>query len=75
MFVYYSDRHLCLFFSEPAARDLGWTSGATSVVGPSSSARSILAYKYAILQFVFLALVRQMGSSLVEITRNVDLEV
>jgi len=60
---------------EPAARDLGWTSGATSVVGPSSSARSILAYKYAILQFVFLALVRQMGSSLVGITRNVDLEV
>ena len=75
MFVYYSDRHLCLFFSEPAARDLGWTSGATSVVGPSSSARSILAYKYAILQFVFLALVGQMGSSLVAITRNVDLEV
>ena len=64
-----------LYFSEPAARDLGWTSGATHTFGSSSRTRTIWAYKYAILQFVFLALVRQMGSSLVGLTRNFDLEV
>jgi len=60
---------------EPAARDLGWTSGATHIFGSSSRTRTIWAYKYAILQFVFLALVRQMGSSLVGLTRNFDLEI
>ena len=63
------------YFSEPAARDLGWTSGATSVVGFNFRNRSIWAYKYAILQLVLLALVRQMGSSIVGVTRNFDLDV
>ena len=65
------------FISEPAARDLGWkTSGGTNLLGGvGSNIRSRSFWTYAILQFVLIAFVQQIGSTLAGITRNFDLEV
>ena len=65
------------FISEPAARDLGWkTSGGTNLLGGvGSNTRSRSFWTYAFLQFVLIAFVQQIGSTLAGITRNFDLEV
>ena len=63
--------------SEPAARDLGWkTSRGTNLLGGvGSNTRSRSFWTYAFLQFVLIAFVQQIGSTLAGITRNFDLEV
>lgn len=76
-FVNWNDALYFYFISEPAARDLGWkTSGGTNLLGGvGSNTRSRSFWTYAILQFVLIAFVQQIGSTLAGITRNFDLEV
>jgi len=68
-----------IFFTESAVQDLGWkTSGGSNLFGGTgytSRNHSLWNYKYALLQFILIAFVQQLGASLAGVTRNFDLEV